>query len=311
MKKLTILGVVFLSMTILFSCGEDAKSDKESEKDKKKDKYKKEIKDPCDILDYSVKIFEDLNDLADNYDDIDDLEDDKKDKKKVDDYFDDLEEAWKYAFKEFDNEEILTEVFGSCDNEEIEEESYEVEDFFEERFEDFERFIEKYVKKINNDMEEESYDYEGETEEGYYEAEATEEEYYYEEEYETEEVPSEEVLSNRNETENLNSDNTPFYIINTSATKNENQAKIKVENLISNGYKAGYLWIPDYKSLSGAEYYSVYIGHFYSQYECEKFVDFYRGINPESYGLLVSHENKRVKITGIGKVKVTDPYHNQ
>ncbi len=303
MKKLTILGVVFLSMTILFSCGEDAKSDKESEKDKKKDKYKKEIKDPCDILDYSVKIFEDLNDLADNYDDIDELEDDKKDKKKVDDYFDDLEEAWKYAFKEFENEKnFLTEVFGSCDNEEIEEESYEVEYFFEERFEDFTDFINMKM----NDLETE--DYEGEDASAEVPAE---EEYYYEEEYETEEVPSEEVLSNRNETENLNSDNTPFYIINTSATKNENQAKIKVENLISNGYKAAYLWIPDYKSLSGAEYYSVYIGPFYSQYECEKFVEFYRGINPKSYGLLVSHENKRVKITGIGKVKVTDPYHNQ
>ena len=122
---------------------------------------------------------------------------------------------------------------------------------------------------------------------------------------ETEEVPS-----NRNEIENFNSDNTPFYIINTSATKDENQAKIKVESLISKGYKSDYLWIPDYKSLSGAEYYSVYIGPFYSQYECEKFVGFYRGIDPKSYGLLVSHENKRVKITGIGKVKVTEPYHN-
>ena len=111
--------------------------------------------------------------------------------------------------------------------------------------------------------------------------------------------------------ENFNSDNTPFYIINTSATKDENQAKIKVESLISNGYKADYLWIPDYKSLSGAEYYSVYIGPFYSQYECEKFVGFYRGIDPKAYGLLVSHENKRVKITGIGNVKVTEPYHNQ
>ena len=123
---------------------------------------------------------------------------------------------------------------------------------------------------------------------------------------ETEEVPS-----NGNEIENFNSDNTPFYIINTSATKYENQAKIKVESLMSKGYKADYLWIPDYKSLSGAEYYSVYIGPFYSQYECEKFVGFYRGIDPKAYGLLVSHENKRVKITGIGNVKVTEPYHNQ
>jgi hypothetical protein len=174
MKELMkILGALFLSMTILFSCGEDAKSDKE----KKKDKFKKEIKDPCDILDYSVKIFEDLNDLADNYDDIDDLEDDKKDKKKVDDYFDDLENAWKYAFKEFDNEE-MEEVFGGCDNEDEMEESFdEVEYFFEERCQEFLDFISE--KMIN--MQEESYDYEGETEEDYYEAEAAEE-YYSDEE---------------------------------------------------------------------------------------------------------------------------------
>ena len=65
MKKLIkILGLLFLSMTILFSCGEDAKFDKESDKDKKKDKYKKEIKDPCDILDYTIEIFENLSKVS-------------------------------------------------------------------------------------------------------------------------------------------------------------------------------------------------------------------------------------------------------
>jgi len=138
MKKLTILGVVFLSMTILFSCGEDAKSDKESEKDKKKDKYKKEIKGPCDIVDYSIEIFEELEGLSDKYDDIDDLEDDKKDKKKVNAYFDDLEDAWKYSFKKFDAEEMMDEVIMGLF---MEESVDEVEYFYEERFEDFIDFI--------------------------------------------------------------------------------------------------------------------------------------------------------------------------
>jgi hypothetical protein len=155
MHKLRILGMLFLSVTILFSCGDDVKSDK----DKKKDKLKKEIKDPCDILDYSIKIFEDLDDLADNYDDIDDLEDDRKDKKKVDNYFDDLEDAWKYAFKEFDNEEMQV-VFGDCDNDdEFTESLEEVEYFFEQRCEELFDFI----SEKRGSMQEESYDSEIET----------------------------------------------------------------------------------------------------------------------------------------------------
>ena len=159
MKKITtILGLLFLSMTILSSC-----EDKKSENENKKDKYKKEIKDPCDILDYSIEIFEELEGLSDKYDDIDDLEDDKKDKKKVNAYFDDLEDAWKYAFKKFEAEEMM-EIFESeCRNDEDMEESMdEIEDFYEERFEDFLDFISKEIvnmEKDKNATEDETYDY--------------------------------------------------------------------------------------------------------------------------------------------------------
>jgi hypothetical protein len=148
MKKITtILGLLFLSMTILSSC-----EDNKSEKENKKDKYKKEIKDPCDILDYSIEIFEDLLDLSDKYDDIDDLEDDKKDKKKVNAYFDDLEDAWKYAFKEFEAEEMM-EVFESeCRNDEDMEESMaEIKDFYEERYEVFLDFAKEEVDNMEKD----------------------------------------------------------------------------------------------------------------------------------------------------------------
>ena len=53
-------------------------SSSSSDKDKKKDKFKKEIKDPCDILDYSVEIFENLEKLSYEYDDIYELEDHKR-----------------------------------------------------------------------------------------------------------------------------------------------------------------------------------------------------------------------------------------
>ena len=172
MKKITtILGLLFLSMTILSSC-----EDKKSEKENKKDKYKKEIKDPCDILDYSIEIFEDLESLSDKYDDIDELEDDIKDKEKVDDYFDELEDAWKYAFNKFEAEEMM-EIFRSeCRNDEDMEESMdEIEDFYEERSEDFLDFISEEIVNMEEEYYEEEYETEKVTEEEYYYEDATEE----------------------------------------------------------------------------------------------------------------------------------------
>ena len=137
MKKITtILGLLFLSMTILSSC------EGEKSKNKKDNKYEKEIKDPCDILDYSIEIFEDLEALSEEYDDIDDLEDDKKGKKKVNAYFEDLENAWKYAFKEFEAEEMMEAFESECRNDNSFKKSMdEIEDFYEERSEDLLDFI--------------------------------------------------------------------------------------------------------------------------------------------------------------------------
>jgi hypothetical protein len=93
-----------------------------------------------------------------------------------------------------------------------------------------------------------------------------------------------------------------FYIINVSAIKDAESSRKKVDELRSMGYESDYLWIPDYNSLSGAEYYSVYIGPFFSQYECEEATEAYRHQHPEAYGLLVSQKNVRVRINGIGKI---------
>lgn len=93
-----------------------------------------------------------------------------------------------------------------------------------------------------------------------------------------------------------------FYIINVSAIKDAESARKKVNELRSMGYESDYLWIPDYNSLSGAEYHSVYIGPFFSQYECEEATEAYRQRHPDAYGLLVSQDNVRVRINGIGKI---------
>ena len=70
-------------------------------------------------------------------------------------------------------------------------------------------------------------------------------------------------------------------------------------------YPANYLWIPDYKSLSGAEMYGIYIGPYYNLDEFSRQVENYRKSNPSAYGLLVSNSNERVEIRGPGKIKKT------
>ena len=69
-----------------------------------------------------------------------------------------------------------------------------------------------------------------------------------------------------------------FYILNVAAVSTHDEAESKSEELIRKGYSAGFLWIPDYKSLSGAKFYSVYIGPFDTQYECEVATDKYKKI---------------------------------
>jgi len=94
-----------------------------------------------------------------------------------------------------------------------------------------------------------------------------------------------------------------FYIVSISAVKLEQEAVQKVAELTRKGYVAGYLWIPDYPSLSGAPYYSVYVGPYGTQQECEIAVEEYAKRFPGCYGLLVSTRPERVQILGINKVK--------
>ena len=97
--------------------------------------------------------------------------------------------------------------------------------------------------------------------------------------------------------------NKDFYIIATGIASNENEASEKVNKLNSAGYASDYLWIPDYKSLSGAKYYSVYIGPFSTIDECAFAVEEYRKSNPSAYGLLVSNQSsKRVEIRGPNRI---------
>ena len=61
----------------------------------------------------------------------------------------------------------------------------------------------------------------------------------------------------------------------------------------------------DYPSLSGANYYSVYIGPYYDIDDLIFEIEDYRLVNPKAYGLLVSTKsNTRVEIRGLTILKV-------
>jgi len=117
------------------------------------------------------------------------------------------------------------------------------------------------------------------------------------------EYTDDEELSNQNPSNLQSNDKSDFYIISTMAVKDKSNAMVEVEKLKEQGYEADYLWIPDFKSLSGKELYTVYIGPFQTQKECEKETEKYRKINSNAFGLLVSNNtNDRVQINGINKV---------
>lgn len=96
-----------------------------------------------------------------------------------------------------------------------------------------------------------------------------------------------------------------FYVVNIIAVSRESVARAKVAELKKKGYDAGYLWIPDYASLSGKKLYSVYIGKYDTQQECEKATEKLRKKFSDAYGSKVSQEKESVFIKGVGKVAVT------
>lgn len=99
-----------------------------------------------------------------------------------------------------------------------------------------------------------------------------------------------------------------FYIVNIIAVKSENKAKVESKRLKSLGYKSSYLWIPDYKSLSGAQFFTVYLGPYKTIRECEIATENYKKIDSKVYGTWVGNKNKRIEIRGVGKVKVIEDY---
>ncbi|MEN8119036.1 MAG: SPOR domain-containing protein [Bacteroidota bacterium] len=87
-----------------------------------------------------------------------------------------------------------------------------------------------------------------------------------------------------------------FYMINVSASASVNEAVQQVQELQKKGHPAGYLWLPDYKSLSDKELYAVFIGPFMGRDTCIKYLNYYQKEEPKAYAVKAEHSKRRVTI---------------
>lgn len=87
-----------------------------------------------------------------------------------------------------------------------------------------------------------------------------------------------------------------FFMINVSASADRNEAVYMVQELQGKGHPAGYLWLPDYESLSNKELYSVFIGPFDNMDTCIKYLVYYQKEDPKAYAVKAKHNKKRITI---------------
>jgi clan AA aspartic protease (TIGR02281 family) len=92
------------------------------------------------------------------------------------------------------------------------------------------------------------------------------------------------------------------YIVNVKALKDIEETKEFTNDLKTRNFRCGYVWIKKFKSLGKAEYYTIYIGPYNTQLECENAVEILKKKFPDCYGTLVTNRNLRVYVTGKGKV---------
>ncbi|MBN2681080.1 MAG: SPOR domain-containing protein [Bacteroidales bacterium] len=99
---------------------------------------------------------------------------------------------------------------------------------------------------------------------------------------------------------------TPYYIINLSATENQDSAIEMVKNYRKEFENVNYLWIPDFESLSGKELYVVFIGPYSDIEPCVHSLMDYKETNKDAYAVLVSHEKQRRVIYSPFDIRVND-----
>nr|CAA6830710.1 MAG: Unknown protein [uncultured Thiotrichaceae bacterium] len=86
----------------------------------------------------------------------------------------------------------------------------------------------------------------------------------------------------------------PAYVVVDSAWKTKLEARTRVAELSHTYKNSGFIWIPDFDSLSGAQLYQAYVGPFQSRAEAEKatcdYVSRFKKNKREHYAVLVSND---------------------
>jgi hypothetical protein len=89
-----------------------------------------------------------------------------------------------------------------------------------------------------------------------------------------------------------------FYIISISGTADIKEAVEQVKSLKAKGHPAGYLWIPDFPSLSNKELYSVFIGPFERMDSTIEYLEKYKKTNANAYAVEASKSTTRTTVFG-------------
>lgn len=92
--------------------------------------------------------------------------------------------------------------------------------------------------------------------------------------------------------------NLPAYVILDSAWENKKEAQKRLVSLSHSGYSnTGYFWIPDFKYLSGAELFQVYVGPFTNSSDARNALCAYEAkFKTITYGVRLSNKPGREEI---------------
>jgi hypothetical protein len=116
---------------------------------------------------------------------------------------------------------------------------------------------------------------------------------------EIENIPEIERISDKNHQPD-------FFIINISATEDNKEAVEQVKAFRAKGNPTGYLWIPDYASLSGKELFSVFIGPFVGIDTTIRYLEYYKKTDPNAYAVNAGHGFERTSIFGKYDIRIND-----
>lgn len=93
---------------------------------------------------------------------------------------------------------------------------------------------------------------------------------------------------------------TPAYVVADSAWETKQQAQRRIVDLSRTYPNSGFLWIPDFDSLSGTELFQVYVGPFLTREEAEQatcdYIEKFNKDKTEHYAVLVSTKTNQDRL---------------